>query len=399
MSVYHERDAFERACQEWRSNKTWFDSVERQRVEGLKKEIAQGSLTALGCFMFFVVVMFGIASPGYGLSVIIVGLIVLGMISRVDEGFRRWRRRKELELRQFQEPFPAYEELPRLRTEKTPMKQSKPKKAQVKTYTSGVLQTILDLKTAAPFKPFFLKWNNVLLSVPDSADFVSDNDNNICIEADLELDDGRRVRLPVPIHEVVSVHRENAEPKKAEVVDEKELWDKLILPRKVKEDILVYCDTLKNYRRYVEQGVPIPKGVLFYGPPGCGKTETARVLSKAAGFSFVSLSSADLKVGYIGQAAVAIQNAFNDARAKAPCIVYIDEIEASCPVREAGQNSVIDREVVAQLLQEMDGIKTTDAAPVFVFAGTNRKDLIDPAILERFTEEVEIALPDLDARI
>jgi SpoVK/Ycf46/Vps4 family AAA+-type ATPase len=122
-------------------------------------------------------------------------------------------------------------------------------------------------------------------------------------------------------------------------------------------------------------------------------------LSKAAGFSFKSLSSADLKVGYIGQAAVAIQNAFNEARSQAPCIVYIDEIEASCPIRAGGQNSVIDREVVAQLLQEMDGIKTNDAAPVFVFAGTNRKDLIDPAILERFTEEVEIPLPDLDCRI
>jgi AAA+ superfamily predicted ATPase len=121
-------------------------------------------------------------------------------------------------------------------------------------------------------------------------------------------------------------------------------------------------------------------------------------LSKHAGFSFISLSSADLKVGYIGQAAVAIQKHFGEARKKAPCIVYIDEIDASCPTRQSGHGSVIDNEVNAQLLQELDGMKTSNDRPIFVFASTNRKDLIDPAILQRFTEHIEIALPSVHER-
>jgi AAA+ superfamily predicted ATPase len=176
-------------------------------------------------------------------------------------------------------------------------------------------------------------------------------------------------------------------------------WDGLILPTNTKKSVQIYCDILKNYKLYIDQGVPMPKGLLFYGPPGCGKTETARVISKMAGFFFKSLSSADLKVGFIGQAAVAIQNAFNEARTKAPSVVFIDEIEASCPIRTGGCNDVIDREVLAQLLQESDGIKSTDTAPVFVFGGTNRPELIDPALLERFTERLEIPLPDVESRV
>ncbi len=102
-------------------------------------------------------------------------------------------------------------------------------------------------------------------------------------------------------------------------------WASLILPRATKEALETYCELLSNHQWYANQGIFIPKGLLFYGPPGCGKTETARLLSKKAGFSFISLSSADLKVGWIGQAAVAIQKYFDEARQKAPCIVYIDE--------------------------------------------------------------------------
>lgn len=176
-------------------------------------------------------------------------------------------------------------------------------------------------------------------------------------------------------------------------------WDALILPQATKEDLQTHCEMLRNHKLYLSQGIDVPKGLLFYGPPGCGKTETARLLSKISGFAFVSLSSADLKVGFIGQAAVAIQRYFDEARQKAPCIVYIDEIDASCPTRTSGHNSVIDNEVNAQLLQEIDGMKTSDARPVFVFASTNRIDLIDPAILQRFTEHIEIPLPTTDERM
>jgi transitional endoplasmic reticulum ATPase len=146
----------------------------------------------------------------------------------------------------------------------------------------------------------------------------------------------------------------------------------IVLPSSTKQAIQTYCNILTNHRWYSDQGVPLPKGLLFYGPPGCGKTETARLLSTKSGLPFISLSSADLKVSYIGQAAVAIQKAFDEARQKAPRIIYIDEIDASCPVRTGGPNSVIDNEVNAQMLQDLDGIKTTDQRPVFVFVSTDR---------------------------
>jgi len=100
----------------------------------------------------------------------------------------------------------------------------------------------------------------------------------------------------------------------------------------------------------------------------------------------------------IGQAAVAIQKYFDEARQKAPSIIYIDEIDASCPIRQSGTHSATDNEVSAQLLQELDGVKTSDSHPVCVLASTNRMDLVDPAILQRFTEHIEIALPCVDER-
>jgi len=225
----------------------------------------------------------------------------------------------------------------------------------------------------------------------------------IKIEAQLEAERIETARLKAQRLEEdrLEAEREAKEAQRqAEIAQREERsWDSLILPHETKEQLKTYCLLLSNHAWYAEQGINPPRGLMLYGPPGCGKTETARFLRKKAGFAFVSLSSADLKVGWIGQAAVAIQNAFAAARAKAPCIVYIDEIDASCPTRASGANSVIDNEVNAQLLQELDGINTTDTQPVFVFASTNRMDLIDPAILQRFTEHIEIALPNNMERI
>jgi SpoVK/Ycf46/Vps4 family AAA+-type ATPase len=212
------------------------------------------------------------------------------------------------------------------------------------------------------------------------------------IEQQQSLERTRRlaeVEVALRETELREARRKEAEQRLAEAA----AWNALILPDAIKLQLLTYCEMLIQHKVYAGQGINIPKGLLLYGPPGCGKTQTARLLSKKAGFFFKSLSSADLKVGFIGQAAVAIQNAFDEARKNAPSVVFIDEIDASCPIRTGGCNSVIDNEVNAQLLQELDGIKTTNERPVFIFAATNRVDLIDPAILERFTERIEISLP------
>lgn len=212
-------------------------------------------------------------------------------------------------------------------------------------------------------------------------------------ERDRRLAEAEALLRETELREAARKEREDALRETERQLSEAAAWNALILPKETKEALQIHCEMLRNHRYYLSQGIDVPKGLLFHGPPGCGKTETARLLSKISGFEFVSLSSADLKVGFIGQAAVAIQRHFNEARQKAPCIVYIDEIDASCPTRTSGQNSVIDNEVNAQLLQEFDGFKTTSDQPVFVFASTNRVDLIDPAILERFTQHIEIALP------
>jgi AAA+ superfamily predicted ATPase len=174
-------------------------------------------------------------------------------------------------------------------------------------------------------------------------------------------------------------------------------WDDLILPQSIKDDLETYCQVLRKHEYYYSQGITVPKGLLFHGPSGVGKTQTARILSREAGFAFVSLSTADCKVGYIGHAAAKIKEIFAEARKKAPCLIFIDELDAVCPPRGCYLDC-ISQEVTAQLLQEMDGLHS-DGQAIFVFAATNRLDMVDTAVLDRFTEHVEIALPGPEERM
>jgi SpoVK/Ycf46/Vps4 family AAA+-type ATPase len=173
-------------------------------------------------------------------------------------------------------------------------------------------------------------------------------------------------------------------------------WETLIISQSLRETLQAYCRILRDYTAYQEQGIHLPKGVLLFGPPGCGKTQIAKTLSAQAGLNFVALSTSDCKVGWIGHAAAKIASVFAEARAKQPTLLFIDELDAVCPPRGA-YHDCISQEVTAQLLQEIDGF-LSDAQAIFLVGATNRVDQIDSAVLSRFSEQIEIPLPDQTAR-
>lgn len=173
-------------------------------------------------------------------------------------------------------------------------------------------------------------------------------------------------------------------------------WETLIISQSLRETLQAYCRILRDYTAYQEQGVHLPKGLLLFGPPGCGKTQIAKTLSVQAGLNFVALSTSDCKVGWIGHAAAKIASVFAEARAKQPTLLFIDELDAVCPPRGA-YHDCISQEVTAQLLQELDGL-LSDSQAIFLVGATNRPDQIDSAVLSRFSEQIEIPLPDQTAR-
>jgi hypothetical protein len=174
-------------------------------------------------------------------------------------------------------------------------------------------------------------------------------------------------------------------------------WETLVIPTSLKETLQAYCKVLRNYKEYQAQGVHLPKGLLLYGPPGCGKTQIAKTLSAEAELNFIALSTSDCKVGWIGHAAAKIAEVFSQARAAQPTLLFVDELDAVCPPRGA-YHDCISQEVTAQLLQEVDGL-LTDSQAIFLVGATNRRDQIDSAVLSRFSEQIEIPSPDETTRI
>lgn len=143
-----------------------------------------------------------------------------------------------------------------------------------------------------------------------------------------------------------------------------------------------------------------PKGILLSGPPGTGKTLLAKALARESKVNFISVKGAALLSKYIGESERAVRDIFRKARQAAPCIIFLDEIDAIAPHRGAGESDsrVIER-VVSQLLTELDGIE--ELKGVLVLGATNRVDIIDPALLRagRFDATIEIPLPDLEGRL
>jgi DNA replication protein DnaC len=190
--------------------------------------------------------------------------------------------------------------------------------------------------------------------------------------------------------------QESRTPRPTPAADTKASWDTLVIQPSLKETLQAYCKILHDYKDYQAQGVHLPKGLLLYGPPGCGKTQIAKTLSAKAGLHFVALSTTDCKAMWLGHSADRLATVFSGARAMQPTLLFIDELDAVCPPRGAYADA-ISQEFTAQLLQEVDGL-LSDSQAVFLVAATNRLDWVDSAILSRFAEKIEIPLPNEGAR-
>ncbi|MBC8102145.1 MAG: AAA family ATPase [Cytophagales bacterium] len=174
-------------------------------------------------------------------------------------------------------------------------------------------------------------------------------------------------------------------------------WDDVILPAKTKRELRQTQLVLENPHQARALGVEPPTGLLLYGPPGTGKTTVARVLAAQARCSFLTTSPAETNNMWVGESEKNVARLFADARACAPAIVFLDEVDALLPNRAGGMHQYSDK-VVNQFLHEMDGLSQNQG--VFVVGATNRPDMLDPALLRggRLSRQIEIPLPEHDAR-
>ena len=168
----------------------------------------------------------------------------------------------------------------------------------------------------------------------------------------------------------------------------------------VKEELQDIVEFLKNPQKFTKLGARIPKGILLVGPPGTGKTLLAKAVAGEAGVPFFSISGSDFVEMFVGVGAARVRDLFAQAKTHAPCIVFIDEIDAVGRQRGAGLGGGHDEreQTLNQLLVEMDGFDTNEG--IVVLAATNRPDILDPALLRpgRFDKQVVVPPPDLNGR-
>ncbi|SHK19312.1 ATP-dependent zinc metalloprotease FtsH [Hespellia stercorisuis] len=167
-----------------------------------------------------------------------------------------------------------------------------------------------------------------------------------------------------------------------------------------KEELEEIVDFLKAPKKYIQVGARIPKGVLLEGPPGTGKTLLAKAVAGEAGVPFFTISGSDFVEMFVGVGASRVRDLFADAKKNAPCIIFIDEIDAVARRRGTGMGGGHDEreQTLNQLLVEMDGFGVNEG--IIVMAATNRKDILDPAILRpgRFDRDVIVGRPDVQGR-
>lgn len=182
--------------------------------------------------------------------------------------------------------------------------------------------------------------------------------------------------------------------------NKKVTFDKVAGLQEEKEDLVEVVDFLKSPQKYTKVGARIPKGVLLVGPPGTGKTLLAKAVAGEAGVPFFSISGSDFVEMFVGVGASRVRDLFQDAKKNAPCIIFIDEIDAVARRRGSGLGGGHDEreQTLNQLLVEMDGFGINEG--IIVMAATNRKDILDPAILRpgRFDRNVIVGRPDVGGR-
>ena len=186
------------------------------------------------------------------------------------------------------------------------------------------------------------------------------------------------------------------------IVDEKNkvTFDDVAGADEVKEELQEIVEFLKSPKKFNEIGAKIPKGVLLYGPPGTGKTLLARAVAGEAGVAFFSISGSDFVEMFVGVGASRVRDLFEQAKKNAPCIIFIDEIDAVGRQRGAGVGGGHDEreQTLNQLLVEMDGFNSNEG--IIILAATNRPDILDPALLRpgRFDRQVTVDRPDVKGR-
>ena len=167
-----------------------------------------------------------------------------------------------------------------------------------------------------------------------------------------------------------------------------------------REELEEIVDFLKSPKKYIELGARIPKGVILVGPPGTGKTLLAKAVAGEAGVPFFSISGSDFVEMFVGVGASRVRDLFEEAKKNAPCIVFIDEIDAVARRRGTGMGGGHDEreQTLNQMLVEMDGFGVNEG--IIVMAATNRVDILDPAILRpgRFDRKVHVGRPDVKGR-
>ncbi len=190
---------------------------------------------------------------------------------------------------------------------------------------------------------------------------------------------------------------------RAKLTDEKDKtvnFSKVAGLKEEKEELYEIVDFLKDPQKYLKMGARIPKGVLLEGPPGTGKTLLAKAVAGEAGVPFFTISGSDFVEMFVGVGASRVRDLFEDAKKNAPCIVFIDEIDAVARRRGSGLGGGHDEreQTLNQLLVEMDGFGLHQG--IIVIAATNRVDILDPAILRpgRFDRKVVVGRPDVVGR-